>query len=240
MRHEERRGRQVLHRVRKSDGVAATFIDLWERRASRFFLSYFYSIVSVQELLNLAGYTDIFLDTNVLLDVIENRNKEVKHFFNQLVKHHKDGTIQLSTSIYNITELLDKEFEISYFHECMKEKISGDVILRRRGTRVFYCERSIRNKDKIIEKLNNFLENSELYIHSSTLPIEEREKLYDLLGDRGIRSQDAIIVSCALHNASKYFFTCDGNLKNALPDLIYAFDISREQERDNILRTVLP
>jgi len=187
----------------------------------------------------MSDFTDIFLDTNIMLDVIENRNKEVKQFFNQLKKRHKNGNIQLSTSIYNITELLDKEFEISYFQECMKEKISGDVIIRRRGARVFYCERSIRNKDKIIERVNNFLENSEIHIHYSTLPIEEREMLYNLLGDRGIRSQDAIIISCALHNESDYFFTGDGNLKNALPDIIYAFDISKEQDRDTILRTVL-
>lgn len=187
----------------------------------------------------MTDFTDIFLDTNIMLDVIENRNKEVKQFFTQLVKHHKNGDIQLSTSIYNITELVDKEFEISYFQECMKEKISGDVIIRRRGSRIFYCERSIRNKDIIIDKVNDFLEKTELHIHSSTLPIEEREMLYILLGDRGIRSQDAIIVSCALHNESDYFFTSDGNLKNALPDIIYAFDISREQDRDTILRTVL-
>ena len=184
--------------------------------------------------------TDIFLDTNIILDVIENRNKEVKQFFNQLTRRYKNGEIQLSTSIYNITELLDKEFEISYFQECMKEKISGDVIIRRRGSRAFYCERSIRNKEKIVERVNNFLEKSELHIHSSTLPMDEREMLYKLLGDRGIRSQDAIIISCALHNEADYFFTSDGNLKNALPDIIYAFDISREQERDTILRTVLP
>ncbi|MCK4816488.1 hypothetical protein KA005_12030, partial [bacterium] len=65
------------------------------------------------------------------------------------------------------------------------------------------------------------------------------EMLYKLLGDRGIRSQDAIIISCALHNESDYFFTSDGNLKNALPDIIYTFDISREKDRDTILRTVL-
>ncbi|MCK4826107.1 PIN domain-containing protein, partial [bacterium] len=171
----------------------------------------------------MSDFTDIFLDTNIMLDVIENRNKEVKQFFTQLIKRHKNGDIQLSTSIFNITELLDKEFEISYFQECMKEKISGDVIIRRRGARVFYCERSIRNKDKIIERVNAFLENSEIHIHSSTLPIEEREMLYKLLGDRGIRSQDAIIISCALHNESDYFFTSDGNLKNALPDIIYTF-----------------
>jgi len=196
--------------------------------------------VSVLEKFNMVDSTDIFLDTNIILDVIENRNKEVKQFFNQLTRRYKNGEIQLSTSIYNITELLDKEFEISYFQECMKEKISGDVIIRRRGSRAFYCERSIRNKEKIVERVNNFLEKSELHIHSSTLPMDEREMLYKLLGDRGIRSQDAIIISCALHNEADYFFTSDGNLKNALPDIIYAFDISREQERDTILRTVLP
>jgi len=187
----------------------------------------------------LTDFINIFIDTNIMLDVIENRNRDVKQFVSQLIKHHKKGDIQLTTSIYNITELLDKEFEISYFLECMKEKLSGDVIIRRRGTRGFYCERTIRNKDKIIKKVNNFLKKSELEIYTSTLPIEEQDTLYKLLGDRGIRSQDAIIISCALHNESDYFFTSDGNLKNALPEIIYAYDISREEDRDTILRTML-
>lgn len=191
------------------------------------------------ETMILADFVDIFLDTNIMLDVIENRNYDVEQFITQLIEHHKNGEIQLSTSIYNITELLDKEFEISYFLECIKEKISGDVIIRKRGSRLFYCERSIRNKDDIIKKVNSFLEHSELHIHTATLPIEQREMLYKLLGDRGIRSQDAIIISCALHNEADYFFTNDSNLKNALPEIIYAFDVSREQDRDTILRTVL-
>lgn len=203
------------------------------------FLNNIYSIVSVLECLMMADYADIFLDTNVLLDVLEDRNEAVEELFSQLVERHKNGEIQLSTSIYNITELLDKEFELSYFHECMKEKISSDVILRRRGTPGFFCERSVRNKAAIIERVNNFLEHSELHIHSSTLPIEMRETLYDILGDRGIRSQDAIIISCALHNEADYFFTNDNNLKKALLDLFYTFNLTHEQDRDTILRTVL-
>ena len=190
--------------------------------------------------LSLTDFTNMFLDTNIMLDVIENRDRDVKHFVSKLIKRHKKGDIQLSTSIYNITELLDIEFEISFYLECMKEKLSCDVIIRRRNNRdFFYCERAIRNKDKIIEKINGFLQKSELEICTSPLPIEESGILYDLLCDRGIRSQDAIILSCALHNESDYFLSRDESLVKSLHGIIYAFNISKVKDRDTILRTVL-
>ena len=188
----------------------------------------------------MSSYQTVFLDTNIILDAIENRDKEVKKFVNMLVKAHNKERILLSTSIFNIYELLDKQFEISYYTECMKEKISSDAIIRRRNNRdYFYCERSLRNKNKIIKKLDNFLEKSGLEIFYSTQSIDDRDILFKLLGDRGIRSQDAIILSCALDNDTDCFLTSDGELIRVVSDIIYAYNLTKAEDRDIILRTVL-
>jgi len=188
----------------------------------------------------LSSYQTVFLDTNVILDVIENRDKEVKKIVNMLIKAHKKGSILLSTSIFNICELLDIQFEISYYTECMKEKMSSDIIIRRRNNRDdFYCERSLKNKDKITQKFENFLAKSELEIFYSTQSIDGRDMLFKLLGDRGIRSQDAIILSCALYNEIDCFLTSDSQLIRAIPDIIYAYNLRKSEDRNIILRTVL-
>ena len=122
----------------------------------------------------------------------------------------------------------------------MKEKISSDSILRRRNNRnYFYCERSLRNKDKISSNFERFLEKSNLEILYSTRPIGDRDILFKLLGDRGIRSQDAVILSCALENGIDCFLTNDKDYLKAISDIIYAYNLRKAEDRDIVLRTVL-
>ena len=70
----------------------------------------------------------IFIDTNIMLDYIEKRHKKSKKILDKMIKLNKNGKIKLSTSIFNIAELLDVEFEINYFIDCINNKMSADEI----------------------------------------------------------------------------------------------------------------
>jgi predicted nucleic acid-binding protein len=62
----------------------------------------------------------IFLDTNVILDYLENRNQEVRDVIAQSLLLHKKGRIILATSVFNIAELIDQEFQNLFYKRMYK------------------------------------------------------------------------------------------------------------------------
>ncbi len=74
----------------------------------------------------------IFLDTNIMLDYIENRHQEVRDIIAQLLLFHRKNIIILSTSIFNLAELIDKEFEIHFIGSLLSQKLSYDEIYRKK------------------------------------------------------------------------------------------------------------
>ena len=73
----------------------------------------------------------IFLDSNIILDYLENRNREVREILSELLKLHKEGKCALTTSVFNIAEIIDKEFEINFYGWCLTEKMSYDEIVNK-------------------------------------------------------------------------------------------------------------
>ena len=188
----------------------------------------------------------IFLDTDVILDYLENRNQEVRDTIAQLLLFHKKGHVVLTTSIFNVAELIDKEFQICFIGECMMEKMSSDEILNKLSRdKEFYRQRAKINKDRILKKINNFILKNGIEI--LFFPFSESQhytELYELIYDCQLRSQDALIIWAALLNDVSCFLTNDSDLANSISGRLNTFNLrdvrQRETFRDYVLKPIVP
>lgn len=150
-----------------------------------------------------------FLDTNVMLDYLENRNKEVRDLIAQLLLVHKKGTtIQLATSVFNVAELIDKEFEIQFIGDCLKKQMSFDEIQRQKSNVKIFQEMSSKNKDQIEKKIKSFISDEQIVV----LPLDvenQYEEVLQFIYQRNLNSQDALIVKTAIINGVTYFLSND-------------------------------
>lgn len=185
----------------------------------------------------------VFLDTDVILDYLENRNAEVRDTIAQLLLLHKKGRLVLATSIFNVAELIDKEFEIHFIGWCLKERMSYDETLGKlnRDERLFK-EIAEKNRKEIKSKIENFIFKKGLRILSFSDDEGGYEELYNLIYQRNLKSQDALIAATALTNKVTYFITNDSNLAAKIGDLIDTYILRdenlREAFRNNVLEAI--
>lgn len=186
----------------------------------------------------------IFLDTNVILDYLENRNKEVKEVVTQLLDLHKEDRIVLTTSIFNIAELIDKEFQIYFIKACISERMSGDEIISKlRRDRKLYKQVAERNKSRVEKKIRNFIFKNKIEILSPSFDDpKDYKEIYGLIYNYQLRSQDALIVATAILNNATYFLSNDSELVNTIDDLTNSFNLRNrrhlENFRDNVLEAI--
>lgn len=179
-----------------------------------------------------------FLDTNVILDYIENRNRYVKGILDQMIKYKDKGLLAMSTSILNIAETLDKSIEINYMVYCFNNKMSMDETRKNKGNYSFYKEIAGKNRSKIELSLQEFIAKTDLQILS--IPYDGRmEDISELLCSNCIQSQDATMVAAALYHESDYLITADQNLINSLENKIYTFNFTKKEQRDTFRQRVL-
>lgn len=187
----------------------------------------------------------IFLDTNVLLDYVENRNQEVRDIVAQLLPLHRKGKIILATSVFNIAELIEKEFDIRFIGACVSERMSYDEILRKvRGDKKHYREVAQTQRKEIEEKIKNFmLKNDITNLYPSLDDPEHHEELYNLIYDYQLDSQDALIVFTALSSAATYFLSNDSDLVNTISRSdslsMYACNLRDDRQRTNFRDSVV-
>jgi len=184
----------------------------------------------------------VFLDTDVILDYLENRNREVRDTVAQLLLLHEKGKIVLATSVYNIAELIDKEFEIHFIGWCLNERMSYDeTISKLRRDEKLFREISSKNKDSIKKEIEDFIFNKGIEIFSLS-GTKEYEELFNLIYERNLKSQDALIVTTALVNNATYFLSNDSSLVNRIGDLIDSYNLRdknlREAFRSNVLEAI--
>ncbi|MCP8308420.1 MAG: PIN domain-containing protein [archaeon] len=184
----------------------------------------------------------VFLDTDVILDYLENRNQEVRDTIAQLLLLHKKGRIILATSVFNVAELIDKEFEIHFIGWCLREGMSHDETLNKlnRDEKLFR-EISEKNKNDIEKRIENFIFKKEIKILSLS-GAEEYKELYNLIYQRNLKSQDALIVTTALTNKVTYFLTNDSNLISRISDMLDAYNLRdknlREAFRSDVIEAI--
>ena len=185
----------------------------------------------------------VFLDTDVMLDYLENRNKDVRDIVAQLLLLHKKAKISLVTSAFNIAELIDKEFEIQFIGWCLRERMSYDETV----SKLKRDERLLRTvsescKNSIEKGIQEFIFKNEIGVLS--LPQDYQfQELYDLIYKRQLKSQDAVNVATASSCKVTYFLTNDSNLAEKIGDLFDVYKLReqtlREAFRDTVLESVL-
>lgn len=181
----------------------------------------------------------VFLDTDVILDYLENRNQEVRDTIAQLLLHHKKGKIVLATSVFNIAELIDKEFEIHFIGWCLKERMSyNEAISKLRRDEKLFREISGRNKNDIEKRVENFIFKNNILVFSLS-GTEQYKELYDLIYRLNLKSQDALVVVTALTNKATYFLSNDSNLTNKIGDMIDTYNLRDKNLREAFRSSVV-
>jgi predicted nucleic acid-binding protein len=180
-----------------------------------------------------------FLDTGVILDYLENRNQEVRDIVAQLLLLHKKGRIALATSVFNIAELIDKEFQIHFIGWCLKERMSYDeVISKLNRDEKLFKEISSKNKEEVERRIKDFVFKKGIQIFSLSGE-KEYEEIYNLIYERNLRSQDALIVATALANKVTYFLSNDSNLVGRIGDLLDVYNLRDKSMLESFRRDVL-
>ncbi|KPV63892.1 MAG: hypothetical protein AOA66_0623 [Candidatus Bathyarchaeota archaeon BA2] len=184
----------------------------------------------------------VFLDTDIILDYLENRNKEVRDLVAQLLLLHEKVRIILATSVFNVAELIDKEFEIHFLSWCLKEKMSSDEAYNKfRKDEKLFQEVSEKNRKDIEENINDFIFKKNIQILSLS-GAEEYKEIFNLIYQRNLKSQDALVITTALVNKVTYFLSNDSNLTSRIGDLLDTYNLRdknlREAFRSNVLEAI--
>lgn len=180
-----------------------------------------------------------FLDTNVILDYLENRNQDVRDIVAQLLLLHKKGRIVLATSAFNVAELIDKEFEIHFIGWCLNQKMSYDEVKSKlnRDEKLF-IDISCRNRKDIERRIDNFIFKKEISILFFDVAGQYRE-LYNLIYQQNIRSQDALVVATASLNKATYFLSNDSNLTVKIGNMFDTYNLRNKDSRELFINDVL-
>ena len=152
----------------------------------------------------------VFLDTCVLLDYFENRDRETACFVQNLIDNPK---IEVRTAVFNVIEMLDKIQEIRHMAKLVQKRYSFDEISRDRQIKKL----SPTEREEILNELNNFLEESKII----TFYFKEMVgygAVIDVLSKVDLKSQDAVIVTTYLDTDSDMFITKDSNLIKNVKD----------------------
>lgn len=111
--------------------------------------------------------TEFFLDTNIILDYIENRNRETASFVYGILHN---PNIKVSTSFFNLVETIDKIQEIRHIGKLIVEnKYSFDEIVRAKKTKAL----SSSERKKIMDDINDFIHKNKIVVYM--LPHEEMD-----------------------------------------------------------------
>ena len=187
----------------------------------------------------------VFVDTNVILDYLENRNQDVRDIVAQLLLLHKKGRVTLATSVFNVSELIDKEFEICFIGACVNERMSYDEIIRKlRGNKKLYRQIAETGKKEIEKKIKDFIFKNEIEVLSPSFnDSEQYQELYGLIYDHQLSSQDALIVLTALLSNVTYFLSNDSDLVDTISNSksldLYSCDLRNEVQRTNFRNSVV-
>jgi len=182
----------------------------------------------------------VFIDTNVILDCLEDRNQAVKGIVERLLKFHKDGKVILATSVFNIAESIDKEFDIHFGKWGLSRKLAFDEIRKLRNDWKKFADVSKNHRQTVRHSIEDFATKNELTIFSVPPPeAHQYEQLYDLIYKYQLESQDALIVAAAMTNGATYFLSNDVELIHKTSEILDGYNLHDEGSRAAFLRDVL-
>ena len=187
----------------------------------------------------------VFLDTNVILDYLENRNQGVRDIIAQLLLLHKRGRVILATSVVNMAELIDKEFQIHFIGACVNERMSYDEIMKKMGRdKKLYRQIAETSKKEIEKRIKDFIFRNEIKVLSPSFDDSERDQeVYGLLYNHQFSSQDALIIFTAVSNDATYFLSNDLDVVNTISNSqsinLYSYNLRDDHQREVFHDTVL-
>jgi predicted nucleic acid-binding protein len=179
----------------------------------------------------------VFLDTNVILDYLEGRDKEVKAIVERLIDLHKNCRVVLATSVLNIAESIYNEFDLHFGKWGLGQKFAFDEIRKKRKNWELFAD--VTKDNNVKEKIQAFAYKNGVALYSVPPEVEECDRLYELIFRNQLESQDALIVAAALTNNATYFLSDDSTLIKKISDILYSYDIQNEQSRNAFIRDVL-
>jgi len=144
----------------------------------------------------------IYLDTNVILDVIERRRNESLFLLEKI----KNESWYCCTSAYTVCELIDKEQEFLHVGNLMLKRYTLDEILRRRKPK----QLSQEQRDDAIDKVRDFFKQYK--IEQFTLEEKGWETTYTVLRDLDVSASDAIQLATAEEANCSIFVSNDEEL----------------------------
>ena len=163
----------------------------------------------------------IFLDTNILIDYFEMRDRKVVTFICNLIE---DENIEIITSIYNFVELIDKLQQIKHMGKLVLKKHSYDEIARSKIKDLTYDER-----EEITEDINKFIQEN---ISIEILSGDGYLTALDIISDFNIESQDALIITAYLNSEAEIFLTKDENLlKEIRKEISHCYHIKKDVKK---------
>jgi predicted nucleic acid-binding protein len=181
----------------------------------------------------------VFLDTNVILDYLENRDEAVKDIVERLLDRHKNGRVVLATSVFNIAESIDKEFDIHFGKWGLTQKLAFDEIQKLRRDWRKFAEVSGNHRHRVRKNIEAFAVKNELVIYSVPPESEQYDQLYELIYKYQLESQDALIVAAALANNTTYFLSNDSELIAKTRDILDGYNLRDEGLRKSFVNNVL-
>lgn len=147
----------------------------------------------------------LYIDTNVFLDVIENRKgKEYSKNLMDLIKTEK---WYCCTSVFGICETIDIEQEFMHQENLRREKYTIDDIIRRRKDKKL----TQTQRDDALDKVRVFL--LQYNIEQFVLANKGWETAFTILRDLNISAPDAVHLATAIENNCTLFITNDGDME---------------------------
>lgn len=221
-------------------------------RKSKIGLEHFLVEMKFQEIGTLARPETkaiILLDTNVLLDFIEGRDKETRDFVKKLTKEADKGKIELGTTALNISEVIDKELELSFQLMLLKKKRTADYIIRTTNNRRELARiiGEFNEKDgfysTILKKLDK-INKIKVFYANCYVNEDFEEMLRELILKGHLRSQDAFIVAMVYLISTSYqdafFLTTDRYLveSKVVDKYVKTFNPREEKYRIELLNFI--
>lgn len=145
----------------------------------------------------------IYLDTNIIIDEVEKRNRKTLTFFEKL---RTVGNWEAVTSIFAIVEAIDVEGQITHAANLVRNKMSWDEIAKQRTKELSQIER-----DKAVKQVEEFRErNRKVKVYE----FKERgwKTALEVMRNLDISAPDALHVATALNARCQIFLSKDSTL----------------------------
>jgi predicted nucleic acid-binding protein len=146
----------------------------------------------------------IYLDTNVILDVIENRRTASL----TLLRKVRELGFYCCTSSFALCETIDKEQEFMHIGNMCKNKCTFDDLLRNKRNK----ELNTKERQIAIDRVGNFFATYPVVIFN--IEGDTWDKAIEALQILNVSASDSVQIATAIANKCSVFITNDEKLLN--------------------------